>query len=112
MTLSVYDTLYDELPNPRQVWVGEPSSHEEGMGKVSILTPELVAKTAAKEIRTGRRVTMAWDLTKLEYAGLGRSKSQHHILPIMGGMAFDDIYLMNPRLFSISSSFRKIPKSG
>ncbi len=56
------------------------------MGEPSLLTPELVAKTAAKEIKTGRRVTMAWDLTELEYAGLGRSRSQHHILPIMGGM--------------------------
>ena len=102
MPASIYDTPYDKLPNPRQVWVGEPSSHEEGMGKVSLLTPELVAKTAATEIKTGQRVTMAWDLTKLEYAGLGRSKSQHHILPIMGGMAFDDIYMMNPRLSSPS----------
>ena len=110
MAPSVYDTPYDKLSNPRQVWVGEPSSHEEGMGKLSLLTPELVAKTAAKEIKTGRRVTMAWDLTKLEYAGLGRSKSQHHILPIMGGMAFDDIYLMNPRLSSASPSFAKRKK--
>ncbi|KAM0794193.1 hypothetical protein BDR22DRAFT_883633 [Usnea florida] len=75
----VYDTPYDKLSNPRQVWVSEPSSHEEGMGKLSLLTPEL-------------------DLTKLEYAGLRRSKSQHHILPIMGGMAFDDIYLISPQI--------------
>ena len=54
MPPSIYDTPYDELPNPRQVWVGEPSSHEEGMGKVSLLTPELVAKTAAEEIKTGQ----------------------------------------------------------
>ncbi len=106
MAPSIYDTPYDKLPNPRQVWLGESSSHEEGLGKVSLLTPELVAKTAAEEIKTGKRVTMSWDLTKMEYAGLGRSKSQHHILPIMGGMAFDDIYMMNPRSSPIVSRTR------
>ena len=40
---------YDKLPDPCQVWVGEPSSHKKGMGKVSLLTPELVAKTATEE---------------------------------------------------------------
>lgn len=102
MPPSIYDTPYDELPNPRQVWVGGPSSHEEGMGKVSLLTPELVAKTAAEEIKTGQRVTMNWDLTKLEYSVAGRHKTQHHIVPIVQGVAFDDIYLMNPRLSSTS----------
>ena len=102
MPPSIYDTPYDELPYPRQVWVGEPSSHEEGMGKVSLLTPELVAKTAAEEIKTGQRVTMNWDLTKLEYSVAGRHKTQHHIVPIVQGVAFDDVYLMNPRLSSTS----------
>ena len=106
MPPSIYDTPYDELPNPRQVWVGEPSSHEEGMGKVSLLTPELVAKTAAEEIKTGQRVTMNWDLTKLEYSAAGRHKTQHHIVPLVKGIAFDDVYLMNPRLSSTSQSRR------
>ena len=104
MPPSIYDTRYDELPNPRQVWVGEPSSHEEGMGKVSLLTPELVAKTAAEEIKTGQRVTMNWDLTKLEFSAAGRHKTQHHIVSLVKGVAFDDIYLMNPRSSSISQS--------
>ena len=102
MPPSIYDTPYDELPNPRQVWVGEPSSHEEGLGEISLLTPELVARAAAEEIKTGQRVTMNWDLTKLEYSAVGRHKTQHHIVPLRLGIAFDDVYMMNPRLCSIS----------
>ena len=100
MPPSIYDTPYDELPNPRQVWVGEPSSHEEGMGKVSLLTPALVARTAKEEIKTGERVTMNWDLNKLEYPAVGRHRNQHHIVPLRLGIAFDDVYVMNPRLCS------------
>lgn len=100
---SLYDTPFDKLPNPRQVWVGEPGSEEEGLGKLSILTPELVAQTAAAEVKTGQRVTLQWDLSKLEYVGLGRPNSQHHILPLFGGMCFDDMYIFNPREYLISS---------
>ena len=102
MPPAIYDTPYDELSNPRQVWVGEPSSHAEGLGKISLLTPELVARTAAEEIKTGQRVTLNWDLTKLEYSAVGRHKTQHHIVPLRLGIAFDDVYTMNPRLCSMS----------
>lgn len=36
-------------------------------------------------------------MTKLEYPGLGRAACKHDIVPLMGGVAFDDIYTMNPR---------------
>lgn len=94
---SIFDTPYDELPNPKQVWMGQPGSREEGLGKLAILTPELVSKAAASEIRTGRRVTMGWEMTKLDYPNLNRQPCQHQIVPLLGGIAFDDIYQMNPR---------------
>ncbi|KAH3022379.1 hypothetical protein KXV73_001330 [Aspergillus fumigatus] len=94
---SPWDTPFDELPNPKQVWVGKPGSHEEGLGKLAILTPEVVAKAAAAEIKTGRRVTMNWDMTKLDYPNLNRQPCNHQIIPLLGGVAFDDIYTMNPR---------------
>jgi hypothetical protein len=94
-----YDTPFDELPNPRQVWIGEPGSKEEGLGKLALLTPELVKQTAASEIKTGRRVTMNWDLRKLDHPGLGRAPCQHQIIPLLGGIAYDDIYTFNPRRF-------------
>lgn len=95
----LFDVPFDELPNPKQVWTGKPGSHEEGLGKLAILTPEMVAKAAATEIKTGRRVTMAWELTKLDYPNLNRQPTQHTIVPLLGGVAFDDIYTMNPRKF-------------
>lgn len=97
MAQSPFDTPFDQLPNPKQVWMGKPGSHEEGLGKLAILTPEVVAKAAASEIKTGRRVTMGWELTKLDYPNLNRQPCHHEIVPLLGGVAFDDIYSMNPR---------------
>ncbi|KAK2814039.1 hypothetical protein FQN50_000443 [Emmonsiellopsis sp. PD_5] len=94
---SVFDTPFDKLPNPRQVWVGKPGSHEEGLGKLALLTPEVVAE-AAVEIKTGKRVTLGWEMTKLELANLNRQPCQHHIISLLNGLAFDDVYIMNPRM--------------
>lgn len=94
---TIFDTPYDELPNKKRVWIGEPGSREEGLGKLSILTPELVAKAAAQEIKTGRRVCLGWELTKLENAGLGRQRCEHHIIPLFAGVAYDDVYTFNPQ---------------
>ncbi|OAX81470.1 hypothetical protein ACJ72_04187 [Emergomyces africanus] len=93
---SPFDTPFDELPNPRQVWVGTPGSQEEGLGKLALLTPAVVAD-AATEIKTGKRVTLSWEMTKLELASLNRQPCQHHIISILDGVAFDDVYIMNPR---------------
>lgn len=94
---SPFNVPFDELPNPKQVWVGKPGSREEGLGKLAILTPEVVANAAATEIKTGRRVTMGWELTKLDYPNLNRQPCHHQIIPLLGGVAFDDVYTMNPR---------------
>lgn len=95
----LFDVPFDELPNPKRVWVGKPGSREEGLGKLAILTPETVSKAAAMEIKTGRRTAMGWEMTKLDYPNLNRQPSQHQIVPLLGGIAFDDIYTMNPRRF-------------
>jgi hypothetical protein len=97
MAESPFDIPFDKLPNPRQVWLGKPGSYEEGLGKLAILTPEVVAKAAAGEIKCGRRVTMGWELTKLDYPNLNRQPCHHKIVPLLGGVAFDDVYTMNPR---------------
>ncbi|KAL7651987.1 hypothetical protein ACMYSQ_009309 [Aspergillus niger] len=94
---SPFDVPFDELPNPKQVWIGKPGSREEGLGKLAILTPEVVANAAATEIKTGRRVTMGWELTKLDYPNLNRQPCHHQIIPLLGGVAFDDVYTMNPQ---------------
>lgn len=97
MAQSPFDTPFDELPNPKQVWLGKPGSYEEGLGKLAILTPEVVAAASASEIRCGRRVTMGWEMTKLDFPNLNRQPCHHQIVPLLGGVAFDDIYTMNPR---------------
>jgi hypothetical protein len=96
---SIFDTPYDSLPNPKRVWVGTPGSREEGLGKLALLTPYIVAKAAKQEIRTGRRVSLNWELTKLERAGLGRQPCEHKIIPLgpFEGVAYDDVYTFNPQ---------------
>ncbi|KAL4982286.1 hypothetical protein BDW68DRAFT_182690 [Aspergillus falconensis] len=93
---SPFDIPYDALSNPKQVWVGQPGSYKEGLGKLGMLTPEVVLM-AASEIRTGRRVTMGWELPKFEHPNLGRQPCKHQIIPLLEGAAFDDIYTFNPQ---------------
>ncbi|KAF2466990.1 uncharacterized protein BDR25DRAFT_292724 [Lindgomyces ingoldianus] len=94
--VSLFDTPFDFLQDKKRIWLGSPGSREEGLGKLSILTPDIVAK-AASEIQTGRRVTLGWDLTKLEVAGFNRQPCGHEIVPLLHGFAFDDIYTFNPQ---------------
>ena len=96
-TAAVFETAFDDLPNAKRVWVGEPGSHEEGLGRLAILTPEVVASAAASEIKTGQRVGLNWDMRKMEHASMNRPPCQHHILPIVNGVATDDLYIFNPR---------------
>jgi hypothetical protein len=109
--LSIFDTPYDKLPNPKRVWLRAPGSREEGLGKLVILTPDIVARAASQEIRTGRRVTLGWELTKLETAGLGRQPCKHEIVPLFAGVAYDDVYTFNPQQSSQWDGLRHFSQS-
>lgn len=88
---------FASLPNPKRVWVGERGSDEEGLGRLVLLTEEVVNEAAKTEIRTGKRIGMNWDITKLEHAPFGRVKPSLEILMLEGDLCFDDVYHMNPR---------------
>ncbi|PHH89204.1 hypothetical protein CDD83_6508 [Cordyceps sp. RAO-2017] len=94
---SLHELAYDALPDKRRAWHGEPGSREEGLGRLVLLTPEVVAYAAQSCIKTGLRVSLNWDLNKLETANFNRSPTQHHIFSLLGGVAFDDLYIMNPQ---------------
>jgi hypothetical protein len=94
---SLMEKSWDELPDPKRVWVGEPGSHEEGLGRLVLLTRERVLDAAKTQIQTGIRVNLGWSLDKLEYAALNRQSSELKIVPLLDGHAFDDVYTMNPR---------------
>ncbi len=93
----LHSLTFDALPDPRRVWPSAPGSHEEGLGRLALLTPEVVAAAAATCIRTGQRVGVNWDLTKLDIANFNRAPTQHHIVALLGGVAFDDVYIFNPQ---------------
>lgn len=92
-----FTTPFDSLPNPKRIWPSPPNTPQEGLGKLSLLTPDVVAASAASEIRSGKRVSLNWELTKLENVGLGRQNWEHEIVPLFDGIAFDDVYTFNPQ---------------
>lgn len=94
---AIYDTPYDDLPDKKRVWVGTPGSREEGLARLALLTPSIVAKAAASEIRTGKRISLNWELPKLETAGFGRQPFEHNIIKCYDGLFYDDTYAFNPQ---------------
>ena len=96
-TQNLHHTPFDSLPNKRQVWPAAPGSREEGLGRLVLLTPDIVASAATSCIKTGRRVTLGWELTKLDIANFNRKPCRHQIVSLLDGMAFDDIYTFNPQ---------------
>lgn len=94
---SPHNLPYDKLPDKRRVWPAKPNSREEGLGRLALLTPAVVSSAAASCIRTGHRVSLNWDLTKLDVANFNRSPTQHHITSLLGGAGFDDVYIFNPQ---------------
>ncbi|KAL6865490.1 hypothetical protein ACO1O0_001584 [Amphichorda felina] len=94
---SIMEKSWDELPDPKRAWIGKPGSHEEGLGRLVLLTPERVLAAAQTQIKTGIRVNLGWDLTKLEYAPFNRQPCQLSMVPLLDGVAFDDVYTLNPQ---------------
>lgn len=95
---SLMEMAWEDLPNPKRVWVGEPGSREEGLGRLVILTPERVLAAARSQIQCGMRVSLGWGMDKLEYAAFNRQPCELKMVPLLDGVAFDDIYTMNPRV--------------
>ncbi|RKK80254.1 hypothetical protein BFJ69_g4444 [Fusarium oxysporum] len=97
MDPSFMEKQWDELPDPKRIWIGQPGSREEGLGRLVLLTPERVASAAQTQIKTGIRVNLGWDLNKLEFACFNRQPCELKMVPLLDGVAFDDIYVMNPQ---------------
>jgi len=95
--LEVHRLPFDSLHDYRRVWEAAPGSHEEGLGRLIIITPDIVAQAAKDCIRSGRRTTLGWSMDQLNIANFNRAPIQHHIVPLLNGSAFDDIYTFNPQ---------------
>ncbi|CAN6674827.1 hypothetical protein TRVA0_067S00320 [Trichomonascus vanleenenianus] len=97
---------YEALQDKKRFWVwGPPGSHEEGMGMLNLLTPDHVAKSASKEIRSGDRVGLGWEFHKVEQPYFDRI---HYDMKIIqsGPTSFDDEYHFNPQQSSQWDGFR------
>ena len=94
---SPHNLPFDALPDKRRVWPSKPGSPEEGLGRLVLLTPDVVSSAAKSCIVTGQRVSLNWDLTKLDIANFNRAPTQHHITSLLGGAGFDDVYIFNPQ---------------
>lgn len=63
---------FDELKDKKRFWPGKPGSRDEGLGMLRYLTPSHVAEAVKSEVRTGERVCVNWDMTRLETPGMPR----------------------------------------
>ncbi len=61
---------FDDLKDKKCYWPHNAGSREEGLGKLRLLTPDVVASAAKSEIQTGERVCLNWDMTQLEVPGI------------------------------------------
>ncbi|CAK7230052.1 hypothetical protein SCUCBS95973_007443 [Sporothrix curviconia] len=99
---------FDELKDKQKYWPAKAGSHEEGLGMLRYLTPAHVAKVVQHEVKTGERVCLNWDMTRLETPGFNRFPCQHKIVPIPNyeGVAWDDIWRFKPQASSQWDGFR------
>ncbi|KAK8157380.1 hypothetical protein IWX90DRAFT_390772 [Phyllosticta citrichinensis] len=114
---------------PYRHWPHAPSTHAEGLGRLALLTPAVVASAASSQIRCGRRVGLNWEMMKLECAAFGRQKASHRIVGLFGGglkgeegegegeggegtVAFDDVYEFNPQQSSQWDGLRHFSQPG
>jgi hypothetical protein len=89
---------FDSLPDYRRVWnQADAGSYTEGLGRLIIVTPDIIAAASRQCIKSGRRTTVAWNMNQLNVANFNRQPAQHHIVSLLGGLAFDDVYVFNPQ---------------
>lgn len=60
---------FDDMKDKLRFWPAQPGSKDEGLGMLRYLTPAHVADAVKNEVRTGERVCVNWDMTKLETPG-------------------------------------------
>lgn len=64
-----FPATFDELKDKKCYWPYPPGSREEGLGKLRLLTPDVVKEAAKSEVQTGERICLNWDMTQLEVPG-------------------------------------------
>lgn len=68
--------------------VFDKNGEKDEIGTINLLSPDVVAE-AAREIRTGKRVSLNWGLEKLHQPGFGRSNLQHKVVNWREKQGFD-----------------------
>lgn len=75
------------------------------IGRLNLLTPARV-KAAAAEIKTGEMARLDLPTNVPEQPAFGRQKFEHKIIPIVEGVAYDDVYNMNTQSGTQWDGFR------
>lgn len=83
-------------------WIWGP---DDGLGTLNYLTPDIVS-AASREIKSGDRVCMNWDLTKPSHPGFGRQKFQHTVFQVSDRIVCDDVVHYNTQHSSQWDGFR------
>lgn len=74
-TVDFADLPIDKSHPAHSAWVWGP---DDGLGTLNYLTKDLVV-SAAKEVKTGSRVCLNWDMTHPSHPGFGRQKFEHEV---------------------------------
>ena len=61
---------FHDLEDKKHFWPAKAGSRDEGLGMLRYLTPAHVLEVVKSEVRTGERVCVNWDMTKLETPGI------------------------------------------
>lgn len=100
-----------ELPNCGEnapegaAWVwGE----DDQLGRINLLTPTRVAAAAKECIKDGSIASLNLPLDKPLVPGFGREPFKHHIKPLVPGIAYDDMYVLNTQSGTQWDGFRHI----
>jgi hypothetical protein len=75
------------------------------LGTLNFLTPEKVQE-AAKEIKTGTRVSLDWDLDRPHFPNFGRQRFFHHVHHKAPRTVNDDMIVFNTQCSSQWDGFR------
>ncbi|KAK9446897.1 uncharacterized protein V1518DRAFT_422916 [Limtongia smithiae] len=97
---------YDELPCKSAYWPYPPGSAREGAGMPGLCTPAYIADTAAREIRSGKRIGLTMPAQEMSHPFFGRQKFDIDVHHIAHFGVFDDVITFNPQGGSQWDGFR------
>jgi hypothetical protein len=101
-----FDHLTTDPKGPHGNAWGLFGAEKADLGMLNLLTPAVVQRTAAEEIRTGVHISLDWDLNKPANPSFGRAPFKHEVWNRAPRAVNDDILHFNSQCSSQWDGFR------